>query len=307
MKSEFTVFAGLAVVAVGLSGLTACSSEADAAGSGDTITYWASNQGSSLTDDADKLQPMLDRFTAETDVKVDLEVISWTDLYNRILTSVTSGDGPDVLNIGNTWAATLQETGAFEPFEGAILDAIGGEDRFLETSWSARGAAGEAPTSIPLYGLAYNMYYNPKLFAEAGIAGPRPPRTNSLRTSRSKELEDFRTGCPPSFTPCPTVQTLPPLRIFSPVSPVGRRPAISPGSYAAFVWRRSATARFTGQHPSFNVGAVCNLTHGVLAICHPTQVFAEHADADRRPAATVKHPSHSREHDTAERVIVRIG
>ncbi|TFD25678.1 sugar ABC transporter substrate-binding protein [Cryobacterium sp. TMS1-13-1] len=172
MKSKFKLFAGLAVVAVGLSGLTACSSEADAAGSGDTITYWASNQGSSLTDDADKLQPMLDRFTAETGVKVDLEVISWTDLYNRILTAVTSGDGPDVLNIGNTWAVTLQETGAFEPFEGATLDAVGGEDRFLKTSWSASGAAGEAPTSIPLYGLAYNMYYNPKLFAEAGIDGP---------------------------------------------------------------------------------------------------------------------------------------
>ena len=172
MKSKFKLFAGLAVVAVGLSGLTACSSDADAAGAGDTITYWASNQGASLTDDADKLQPMLDRFTAETGVKVDLEVISWTDLYNRILTAVTSGDGPDVLNIGNTWAVTLQETGAFEPFEGATLDAVGGEDRFLKTSWSASGAAGEAPTSIPLYGLAYNMYYNPKLFAEAGIDGP---------------------------------------------------------------------------------------------------------------------------------------
>lgn len=172
MMLKFKLFAGLAVVAVGLSGLTACSSEADAEASGDTITYWASNQGSSLTDDADKLRPMLDRFTAETGVKVDLEVISWTDLYNRILTAVTSGDGPDVLNIGNTWAVTLQETGAFEPFEGAALDAIGGEDRFLETSWSASGAAGEAPTSIPLYGLAYNLYYNPKLFAEAGIDGP---------------------------------------------------------------------------------------------------------------------------------------
>ena len=172
MKLKFKLFAGLAVVAVGLSGLTACSSAADADASDSTITYWASNQGSSLTDDADKLRPMLDRFTAETGVKVDLEVISWTDLYNRILTAVTSGDGPDVLNIGNTWAVTLQETGAFEPFEGATLDAVGGEDRFLETSWSASGAAGEAPASIPLYGLAYNLYYNPKLFAEAGIDGP---------------------------------------------------------------------------------------------------------------------------------------
>ena len=83
--------------------------------SSDTITYWASNQGDSPERHRGQAKPSLDRFTEKTGVKVQLEVIGWNDLYNRILTAVTSGDGPDVLNIGNTWAVTLQETGAFEP------------------------------------------------------------------------------------------------------------------------------------------------------------------------------------------------
>ncbi|XAS68567.1 sugar ABC transporter substrate-binding protein [Micrococcaceae bacterium Sec5.7] len=168
MKKPFRMLSALAATAAMTLGLSACGGSPQA--TSDTITYWASDQGNNLDDTAAKLKPSLDRFTEKTGVKVQLEVISWTDLYNRILTAVTSGDGPDVLNIGNTWAVTLQETGAFEPVEGALLDAVGGKDRFLQTSWSTGGAEGKTPTSVPLYGLAYNMYYNTKMFKEAGIA-----------------------------------------------------------------------------------------------------------------------------------------
>ncbi len=171
MKNPIKVLSALAATASLAFGMTACGGSSQATNS-DTITYWASNQGNSLEDTAAKLKPSLDRFTEKTGVKVKLEVIGWSDLYNRILTAVTSGDGPDVLNIGNTWAVTLQETGAFEPVEGALLEAVGGKDRFLRTSWSTGGADGKAPTSVPLYGLAYNMYYNPKMFKEAGIEAP---------------------------------------------------------------------------------------------------------------------------------------
>ena len=54
------------------------------------------------------------------------------------------GKGPDVLNIGNTWSATLQATGAFVPFEGEDLEAVGGKDKFLKTSFAASGAPGRA-------------------------------------------------------------------------------------------------------------------------------------------------------------------
>lgn len=75
-------------------------------GGGKTLTYWASNQGASLEVDKKVLQPELDQFEKQTGIKVKLEVIPWSDLLNRILTATTSGQGPDVLNIGNTWSAS---------------------------------------------------------------------------------------------------------------------------------------------------------------------------------------------------------
>ncbi|MGP5218137.1 ABC transporter substrate-binding protein [Arthrobacter rhombi] len=157
-------------------GLSACGSSSNDdvgdAKAGGTITYWASNQGTSVTDDERVLKESIDRYTEETGTKVELEVIPWSDLYNRILTAVSSGDGPDVLNIGNTWAVSLQASGAFLPWEGDALEKIGGQDRFVQTSWATGGAEGEAPTSVPLYGLSYSMYYNTKMFKEAGIESP---------------------------------------------------------------------------------------------------------------------------------------
>jgi multiple sugar transport system substrate-binding protein len=77
------------------------------------LTYWASNHGTSLENDKEVLTPELAKFPKETGIKVNLEVIGWNDLQKRIQTAVTSGQAPDVVNIGNTWATSLQATGAF--------------------------------------------------------------------------------------------------------------------------------------------------------------------------------------------------
>ncbi|MGG5753478.1 extracellular solute-binding protein [Zafaria sp. Z1313] len=172
MKHTFRLGAAAAASVLVL-GLAACGSSGGGGDAGSQeITYWATNQGQSLDHDREVLSESLERFTEETGIKVNLEVIPWTDMYNRILTAVTSGDGPDVLNIGNTWAVTLQETGAFEPVEGEFLEAIGGQDRFMSAAWATAGAEGKAPTSVPLYSQAYSLYYNTELFEEAGIDAP---------------------------------------------------------------------------------------------------------------------------------------
>jgi multiple sugar transport system substrate-binding protein len=153
--------------------LAACSNDKSSGdGAGTTLTYWASNQGTSLDDDKQKLQPELDKFKQQTGITVNLEVVSWSDLLNRILAATTSGKGPDVLNIGNTWSASLQATGAFLPFNSDNLNAVGGKDRILAGSLAATGKPGVDPVGVPLYSLCYVLYYNKKLFADAGISAP---------------------------------------------------------------------------------------------------------------------------------------
>lgn len=178
------ILAGAVVAAVALVA-AGCSSNTGNSGSGTTLTYWASNQGTSLDNDKQVLTPVLEKFTKETGIKVNLEVIGWNDLQTRIQTAVTSGQGPDVLNIGNTWAASLQATGAFLPFDDANMKAIGGSDKFVKTALDTGGAPGKTVTSVPLYGLAYGLYYNKKMFSDAGLT---PPATWEDMVTDAKKL-----------------------------------------------------------------------------------------------------------------------
>ncbi|MFC9238201.1 ABC transporter substrate-binding protein [Streptomyces decoyicus] len=163
----------LAAVASGCGGGTGPGGAGDE--SPTTLTYWASNQGPNVEADKKILGPELKKFERQTGIKVKLEVIPWPDLLNRILTATTSGQGPDVLNIGNTWSASLQATGALLPWNEENLDAIGGRDRFLAPALDATGVAGKDPAAIPLYSLAYALYYNKQMFKDAGIS--KPPAT----------------------------------------------------------------------------------------------------------------------------------
>ncbi|MCQ9162793.1 MULTISPECIES: sugar ABC transporter substrate-binding protein [unclassified Arthrobacter] len=175
--------AALAVTATGCSGGT--TNSGSTGGSGTTLTYWASNQGTSLENDKEVLTPELKKFQDETGIKVNLEVIGWNDLQTRIQTAVTSGQAPDVLNIGNTWAASLQSTGAFMPFDSAAFTAIGGKDKFVKTAMDTGGVPGQDPTSVPLYGLAYGLYYNKAMFKDAGLT---PPTTWEEMVTDAKKL-----------------------------------------------------------------------------------------------------------------------
>jgi multiple sugar transport system substrate-binding protein len=173
MRTAIRALAITAAAALTVSGLAACSSgSSGASGDSKTLTYWASNQGTSLENDKEVLTPVLKKFTDETGIKVDLQVIGWNDLQTKIQTAVTSGQGPDVVNIGNTWATSLQATGAFQEFGDAEMKAIGGADKFGEVALSTGGAPGQTVTSVPLYGLAYGLFYNKQMLADAGVEPP---------------------------------------------------------------------------------------------------------------------------------------
>ncbi|HYZ52541.1 MAG TPA: sugar ABC transporter substrate-binding protein [Streptosporangiaceae bacterium] len=180
----------IAAAATTLLTLTACgggtSTGPGGNSSSNSITYWASNQGASLQADYSVLNPELAKFKQQTGITVHLQVIGWADLLNRILAATTTGQGPDVVNIGNTWSASLQATGAFLPFTGSTFNQVGGESKFLTSALGSTGAAGKPPTAVPLYSLAYALYYNKAMFKAAGIASP--PATWSELVADGKRL-----------------------------------------------------------------------------------------------------------------------
>src|SRR3954466_285370 len=189
MRSIRAAAVGAVTMSLALAATACGGGSSSGGGSNDspkTLTYWASNQGASIAIDKKVLQPELDKFERQTGIKVKLEVVPWSDLLNRILTATTSGQGPDVLNIGNTWSASLQATGALLPWDAKNFAKIGGRDRFVDSALGSTGVQGKDPAAVPLYSMAYALYYNKKLFADAGIA--KPPATWDELIADGKKL-----------------------------------------------------------------------------------------------------------------------
>lgn len=196
MRSNRAAATGAVILSLALA-VSACGGGSPTGGGSDDspkeLTYWASNQGASMEVDKKVLRPELDKFEKQTGIKVKLEVVPWSDLLNRILTATTSGQGPDVLNIGNTWSASLQSTGALLPWDAENFDRIGGKDRFVDSALGSTGAPGKDPAAVPLYSMAYALYYNKKMLADAGVAKP-PATWDELVDAGKKLSEDGKWG-----------------------------------------------------------------------------------------------------------------
>ncbi|MCM8553660.1 sugar ABC transporter substrate-binding protein [Streptomyces sp. STCH 565 A] len=175
MRSIRAAAVGAVTLSLALAASACGGGSSSGGGSNDSpkeLTYWASNQGASIEVDKKVLQPELDKFEKETGIKVKLEVVPWSDLLNRILTATTSGQGPDIMNIGNSWSASLQATGALLPWDAENFGKIGGKDRFVDAALASTGVKGQDPAAIPLYSMSYALYYNKQMFADAGITEP---------------------------------------------------------------------------------------------------------------------------------------
>lgn len=155
-----------------------CGAGSSSSGGSRTLTYWATNEAASLGIDKKIYSRIVADFEKKTGVDVKITVVPWSDLLKKILTATASGQGPDVVNIGNTWSASLQATGAFVKFDKETMKAIGGKDKFVDIALQSNGAPGKVPTALPLYMLPDPvLFYNKKLFEQAGVA--KPPETLS--------------------------------------------------------------------------------------------------------------------------------
>src|SRR6201996_859373 len=169
---------------------TSASASSGSSGSGSlkgqTINYWASVEGTGPSQTTKTLTAEFKKFTAQTGVKVNMQVIPWSDLLQKILTSVTSGTGPDVMEIGNTWAPSLSASNGFLPFDSANMSAIGGASKFAASSLKVSGIPGKPPVSVPVYSEAYALFYNKADFKAAGISSP--PKTWAQLVADGKKL-----------------------------------------------------------------------------------------------------------------------
>lgn len=152
-------------VAASLLFAAGCSQSAEA-GDGDAVIKFLAPEYSSATEAY--WNDLIERFEADNPgAKVELEMVSWSELDGKVRTLVATGEEPDILN--GAPFSDFAEDGMLVPTKDALPADVYADivPALLENAKYDGEAYG-----IPFIASARALFYNKELLAEAGVAEP---------------------------------------------------------------------------------------------------------------------------------------
>lgn len=168
--------AGLALV-----GLTIAGCAGQGAGGGDdtnadgkiVLDFWNGFTGP----DGPALQQVVDDFNASQDnIEVKTNIMPWDTLYQKVLTSVASDGGPDIIAMSASRIPQFADEGLFMPVDDYYENADNDSAALAEAAVEASIYDGQN-YGVPVNYAPMMMYYNKDLFAAAGLDPEAPPAT----------------------------------------------------------------------------------------------------------------------------------
>jgi multiple sugar transport system substrate-binding protein len=133
---------------------------------GGKITFWVISPFT-----PDENAPIFEaarQYQEATGVEVVVESTAPPEMLNKLITAVRGGGGPDVVSVDSAWNATLgaaqilaDVTERFAPLADQFFEGPVGTGQYLGMQYA-----------VPWYTNNVALFYNTKLFEEAGLDGP---------------------------------------------------------------------------------------------------------------------------------------
>lgn len=167
------------VAALTLSGCSGGGSDEKSDG-GITIKLVGADYGSGASDSTqDYWQEIADKFHADNpDITVKVTTINWNDYHTKVTTQIQNKDYPDILQ--GEFFKDFATDGLVSPLSEVMTNPSAGTSVFAE-GFSVDGKQ----YATPFVTSARAMFYNKKLFAEAGVANP-PTNWDELKAAAAK-------------------------------------------------------------------------------------------------------------------------
>ncbi|MFC5860299.1 extracellular solute-binding protein [Agromyces flavus] len=123
------------------------------------------------TDTPDEAREYLESTFEEEhpDSTLVIEEQSWDGLVDRLTTSLSGSDSPDIVEVGNTQAAAFTSAGAFLDLT-EHYDELGGDD--LLPGFVEAGSYDDKFYAAPLYAGSRLVFYKKDALAAAGLEAP---------------------------------------------------------------------------------------------------------------------------------------
>jgi multiple sugar transport system substrate-binding protein len=113
------------------------------------------------------LQPFLDQ---RSDLEVELKVLSWESAWQEITTAVSTGNGPDLLQLGTTWVPAIAAMDGLADLS-ERFSAEGMQEAYLPASWATTMISGEPNIyAMPWFVEGRALLYRKSAFEAAGVS-----------------------------------------------------------------------------------------------------------------------------------------
>jgi multiple sugar transport system substrate-binding protein len=135
--------------------------------SGKVVSLWIFNNTPKPLDDMNKI--LKDFHVENPGIKVEVTILDWGSGFSKIVLAAATRNGPDVIQVPSTWAASLTDIGALMPLD-SVVQTWGNSNLFIAGSRETmQPKNSEHITSLPWFLDVRPFYYNKKVLDSIGI------------------------------------------------------------------------------------------------------------------------------------------
>lgn len=154
------------------------------------VSFWNGFGGS----DRATLEALVNKFNeSQSEVFVDMEIMDWEIVYQKLATSAASGEGPDFICFGPENIATYANMGAIVPVDDFYDQGRVDKSLFPEL-FNRLIQYKDHYIGIPMNFFSHALYYNKDLAAAAGLTPEAPPATWDEMAAWAAAMTDSANG-----------------------------------------------------------------------------------------------------------------
>jgi multiple sugar transport system substrate-binding protein len=159
-------------------------SGSNASNSNNIVEMWVMPNSLSPVGD---IETLLKPFEDKTGIKVRVTSVDWGAGWSKITTAATSGDVPDLAQLGSTWVSAIAAMGALQEVSPEAVAQLGGPGTFVPVAWKTTGIEGSHQVSaIPWFVDARALYYRTDAFQKAGVTAKDMATWDSFKGALKK-------------------------------------------------------------------------------------------------------------------------
>jgi putative chitobiose transport system substrate-binding protein len=147
------------------------------------VEFWTMQLQPEFTDYFNQL--IADFESQNSGIKVRWVDVPWADMQSKILTAVSAGTAPDVVNLNPDFAMQLAGRNAWMPLNDKVAE--GDRNLYLPKIWQASTLDNQS-FGIPWYLTTSVTIYNQDLLQQAGVS--EPPTTYEALAQVAKQVKD---------------------------------------------------------------------------------------------------------------------